>query len=382
MAKIKHMMFQEIPTTQARQLLDARTLGFSQVRLLPKGRGVRPIMNLRRRITKLQSGKAVLGRSINSIMAPVHKMLDYERRQNPASVGSALFSVSDIYPKLKAFRNHLCSQSEHMPNLYFVKVDVQSCFDTIPQRGAVRIMQNLASEEVYRIARHAQIKASEAPNTGDGSYAQAKPARKFLASAHPPLDFRSFDEVIEEGLASDRKNTVFVDNVVRTTHKKSKLLDLLKEHVERNIVKIGKKFFMQKNGIPQGSVLSSLLCTCFYAQLEADHLSFVNTESALLLRLIDDFLFITTTKEDAVRFLQVMHDGLKEYGVQVNPAKSLANFSVKINGCVIPRTTTGWGFPYCGTMVSTKTLEVRKDRERGKATGTKDLQHTGDFCLG
>ncbi|KAL8655691.1 MAG: hypothetical protein Q9226_002939 [Calogaya cf. arnoldii] len=331
MARIKLKMFDEVPTIQARQLLDARTLGFSQMRLLPKGSGVRPIMNLRRRLNKLQNGKAVLGRSINSIMAPVHKMLDYERLQHPTVVGSALFSVGDLYPKLKAFKDRLCTTNEHMPHLFFAKLDVKSCFDTIPQRRAIKIMEDLASEDVYRIARHAQIKASENPPSGNGPYTQTKPARKFLASAHPPLDFRSFDEIVEATLACEKKNTVFIDNVVRTSHKKPKLLDLLKDHVERNIVKIGKKFFRQKEGIPQGSVLSSLLCNCFYARLEAEHLPFVRQDNGLLLRLIDDFLYITTKKEDAIRFLQIMHNGLEEYGVEVNPTKSLANFSIEIN---------------------------------------------------
>ncbi|KAL8924369.1 MAG: hypothetical protein Q9172_002716 [Xanthocarpia lactea] len=369
MAKIKAKMFDEVPTIQARQLLDGRTLGFSQIRLLPKGSGVRPIMNLRRRVTKLQNGKAVLGRSINSIMAPVHKMLDYERLQNPTAVGSALFSVGELYPKLKAFKDRLCSTNERMPPLYFAKVDVKSCFDTIPQRDAIKVMENLVSEEVYRIARHAQIKISETPSSRNGPCTQAKPARKFVASAHAPLDFRSFDELVEETLASEKKNTVFVDNVIRTAHKKAKLLDLLKDHVQRNVVKIGKKFFRQKEGIPQGSVLSSLLCNCFYAKLEAEHLSFARKNSGLLLRLIDDFLFITTEKWDATSFLQTMHDGLEEYGVQINPAKSLANFSVHINQVVISQTAADSAFPYCGMMVHTKTLEIKKDRDRGKATG-------------
>ena len=369
MAKIKLKMFDEVPAIQARQLLDGRTLGFSQIRLLPKGSGVRPIMNLRRRVTKLQNGKAVLGRSINSIMAPVHKMLDYERLQNPTAVGSALFSVGELYPKLKAFKDKLCSTNERMPPLYFAKVDVKSCFDTIPQRGAIKVMKRLVSEEVYRIARHAQIKISETPSSRNGPYTQAKPARKFVASAHAPLDFRTFDELVEETLASEKKNTVFVDNVIRTAYKKPKLLELLKDHVQNNVVKIGKKIFRQKEGIPQGSVLSSLLCNCFYAKLEAEHLSFARKNSGLLLRLIDDFLFITTEKEDAISFLQTMHDGLEEYGVQINPAKSLANFNVHINQVVISKTAADSAFPYCGTMVHTKTLEISKDRDRGKATG-------------
>ncbi|KAL8717849.1 MAG: hypothetical protein Q9181_008274 [Wetmoreana brouardii] len=264
-------------------------------------------------------------------------MFDCERHQSPNFVGSALFSVGDMYAKLKAFRDQQCFGRQGMSPLYFAKVDVQSCFDTIPQRGALKVMEKLASEDVYRIARHAQIKASDAGRSSSNLYAQAKPARKFLASAHPPLDFRSFDEIVDENLAVEKKNTVFVDNVLRTAHKKQKLLNLLKDHVERNIVKIGKKFFRQKEGIPQGSVLSSLLCNCFYAKLESEHLPFVSKTSAVLMRLIDDFLFITTCKQDAIWFLQIMHDGIEEYGVKVNPAKSLVNFRLKINGSMLKR---------------------------------------------
>ncbi|KAL9002381.1 MAG: hypothetical protein Q9188_004680 [Gyalolechia gomerana] len=372
LTRIKHTMFEEIPFMKARQLLDARSLGFSQIRLLPKGTSLRPITNLRRRVTKLQGGKAVLGRSINSIVAPVHKMLDLERQLKPESVGSALFSVGDMYPKLKAFRDKILSKVGGMPPLYFAKVDVKSCFDTIPQGGAVRIMEQLVSEDVYRVARHAQIKVSDTRKYGHGTFAQAKPTRKFVASAHPPLDFRSFDEMVEETFASERKNTVFIDNVLRTAHKKQRLLELLREHVEQNIVRIGKKFFRQKNGIPQGSVLSSLLCNCFYAKLEADHLSAITAKDSLLLRLIDDFLFITRRKEEAVEFLQTMHDGIKEYGVMVNPAKSLANFDVNVNGVSIS-TTADASFPYCGVMINTRTLEISKDRNRRKATGTRPI---------
>ncbi|KAL8771820.1 MAG: hypothetical protein Q9194_004766 [Teloschistes cf. exilis] len=371
-ARIKQSMFEEIPILKARYLLDTRTLGFSQIRLLPKGTGVRPIMNLGRRVTRLRNGKAVLGRSINSIMAPVHKMFDLERRQAPGSVGSALFSVGDLYPKMKAFRDHYHCKTKQLPQFYFAKVDVQSCFDTIPQVGAIKVMERLASKDLYRLARHAQIRAADTVYHKKGAHETSKPSRKFIASAHAPLDFRSFDEMVEEQLASEKKNTVFVDNVLRTTHKKQQLLYLLRDHVEGNIVKLGKKFFRQKKGIPQGSVLSSLLCNCFYAKLEATKLAFVEKDDSLLLRLIDDFLFITTERRDAIRFLQIMHDGLAEFGVQVNPAKSLTNFRTEINGLVLPSLSGNASFPYCGTSIDTRTLEIAKDRDRRKATALVD----------
>ena len=76
-ASLKLTMFEEIKLDQAQKILESRTLGFSQVRLLPKQTGVRPIMNLRRR--PVMKGSNFLGRSINSVLAPVYNALTFEK---------------------------------------------------------------------------------------------------------------------------------------------------------------------------------------------------------------------------------------------------------------------------------------------------------------
>lgn len=47
--KLKIDMFADLGLDKAREILDSRSLGFAQVRLLPKEQGIRPIMNLRKR---------------------------------------------------------------------------------------------------------------------------------------------------------------------------------------------------------------------------------------------------------------------------------------------------------------------------------------------
>lgn len=79
LTSLKQSMFEEVGTERANRILDARLLGFSQVRLLPKDAGVRPITNLRRRVMSTRNGRSILGRSINSVLAPVHNMLTYEK---------------------------------------------------------------------------------------------------------------------------------------------------------------------------------------------------------------------------------------------------------------------------------------------------------------
>ncbi|KAJ5032244.1 uncharacterized protein L3040_008853 [Drepanopeziza brunnea f. sp. 'multigermtubi'] len=378
LASLKATMFEEVKLDKAQEILNSRSLGFSHVRLLPKEAGVRPIMNLRRRALKTSS-KTVLGMSINSVLAPAYNVLTYEKNSNPALLGSTLFSVGDLYTRLKAFKSTLPPQTP----LYFAKLDVTAAFDTIPQRAILDLLSMLPSEASYRISKHCELKPGESHLTDH----TAKPTKKWVSLAYAPDDFDTFAEHLahEDGLAQGKKNAVFVESVVGYFRDKEEILELLKEHVLRNMVKIGKKFYRQKEGIPQGSVVSSLLCNYFYADLEATHLGFLNSGSggsgshSLLLRLIDDFLLITSNRAHAKRFLEVMHAGVPDYGVKVHPDKTLVNFEVCIAGKKVPRLVGGsgdgdggQGFPYCGNLVDMQTLNVRRDRERRGATAVVD----------
>ena len=171
---------------------------------------------------------------------------------------------------------------------------------------------------------------------------------------------------LEAELAVGKKNTIFVENIVAQFRDRGEILNLLAQHVQQNMVKIGKKFYRQKEGIAQGSVVSSLLCNYFYANLEARHLDFLQPGQSILMRQTDDFLLITTEKAHAKQFLQIMHDGVPAYGVRVNPDKTLVNFEVLINGKKIPRLVEHHGFPFCGSFIDTKTLNISRDRERRK----------------
>lgn len=78
-SRLKFSTFEDIKPERAAKILGKRALGFSQIRLLPKQVGVRPIMNLRRRVQTKQNGIMMLKRSINSIMKPVFNVLNYEK---------------------------------------------------------------------------------------------------------------------------------------------------------------------------------------------------------------------------------------------------------------------------------------------------------------
>ncbi|OAA61230.1 telomerase reverse [Niveomyces insectorum RCEF 264] len=369
MASLKISMFEEVKQSDAVRILESRDLSFGQVRLLPKQANMRPIMNLRRRVMK--KGEARLTSSINMILSPVASMLNFEMKQHPERLGSSLFSVRSLYTRLKAFKQHMDAKKQR--TFYFAKVDVKSAFDTIPQAAVVQLVGTLPSHPLYYIERHVEITAPEksvrhsGPVPG-GHRGRVLPPRTWQAVAKAGSDTTGFHDLVETRLAAGRKNTVFVDSAFRKAQDAEALAGLAATHILQNLVKIGKKFYRQKTGIPQGSVLSSALCNYFYADLEAKELGFLHADGdgdgdCLLLRLIDDFLLITTNEAKAARFVQVMHRGHPRYGVAVNPNKTLVNFRLTVDGHDVARLPPGAPFPYCGTHIHCSTLNLTRDRE-------------------
>ncbi|KAK4942219.1 Telomerase reverse transcriptase [Elasticomyces elasticus] len=359
LAVLRLNMYSAIKPSEARQKLRSRTLGYSHLRLLPKDHGSRPITNLRRRQIKVVSGKRIMSSSINAQLTSVFSALNYERAHDPTPLGSALLSVGEIHDRLTKFKNTLPSESE----LFFVKVDIKSCFDSIPQEKLLAMVKGLLSETTYRTTRHTELKClDEVGHTQEGLL-----RRRYVGSARPADENAVFSVSLANNIASRKRKVVLADTGNNKLLTRSSLLKILQEHVGDSIVKIGKKHMRQIDGIPQGSVLSSLLCSYFYGAFELKELDFLDSKSCMLLRLIDDFLLVTTKKQLARQFLDVMVSGDQRYGIMVNAEKSLVNFDVSIRGKKVPRVHGGRFFPYCGMSIEMTSLALSKDRDRKDA---------------
>ncbi|KAJ3398178.1 hypothetical protein HDV05_002687, partial [Chytridiales sp. JEL 0842] len=132
--------------------------GFSYVRLLPKDSGARPIINLARKTTKVVAGDGRLNQnssikiSINSLLKKALQVLTYERNRSDFLQGSSVLHPGDIHPKLVAYKNRVAGVNNK--KLYFVKVDVVRCFDTIDQRKLLDILAGIFKEEEYLLHKY------------------------------------------------------------------------------------------------------------------------------------------------------------------------------------------------------------------------------------
>lgn len=339
-------------------MVNSGGLGWSKIRLLPKRNGVRPIINLRRKQTPLRPGRSSTGSSINSLLTPVFSMLNYEKAHQSNKLRYAIFSVGELYDRLKAFRQRI-GLPESKLKLYFAKVDVKSCFDTIPQAEILNAICALTSKDRYRINRYGEFKS-----IGRSPGILARQSKKFVNLATAlGNNFENFATILDES-AKYKKQIIYAKNNNEMVWQVKSLTRILDNHINKNLVRIGTKHYRQKRGIPQGSSLSPLLCSFFYGNFESQALEFLRDDETILLRLIDDFLLISLNKIHAERFLEVMFAGDARYGITVNPAKSLVNFPFSIQGADIPGIHQAEQFPYCSMLIDTNTLEMRKDRTR------------------
>ena len=104
----------------------------------------------------------------------------------------------------------------------------------------------------------------------------------------------------------------------------------------------------------------------------------------MIVRIVDNFLLVTTDKETFRRFLSKMYQGIPDLGVKINKAKTKASCSMKlINSDEVVPSIFAVGekknddasccfFPWCGFLFVTSSCEVRVDYSRSSSTQAID----------
>lgn len=350
LASLRTSTLMPLTRTQLRLAKSHMDPWYSVVRFLPKDIGTRPIANLKRRTFNTINGKRFVAQSVNARLAPLFSIFNYERRNEDGPFRSDSFSLQDLAARLSNFKTQIPETPKQ--SLFFVKVDIQSAFDSIPHEKLLSVANQIFRHDYYCATRHAEGKRQRSKD----------PVFRFVGSARPAET--SNDGVdLAISISSNKKHVVFSDIDAYQLLSSNSAKNVLQQHVLSNTIKIGKDLYKKSEGIAQGSILSSLLCTFFYNDFEKNKLGFLDPRRSIILRIMDDFLLITLDKTDALRFTMAMKAGDTSYGIRVHPEKSLVNFDINIDGIQVPK-LTGESFPFCGLFIDTKTLQVSKNRVR------------------
>ncbi|KAL1408231.1 Telomerase reverse transcriptase [Vanrija albida] len=342
-------------------------LGVSVVRLIPKPTGFRPIVNLGRRI-RVQNALGVTSNqaavtSANDILRTVHQVLTFEKDRKRALLGASLFGTNEIFAPVNGLKTELVARHGSLPRLYFAKMDIKAAFDTIKQEKMLQIVERLLDEDYdYCLMMYCML----LPPASKASQGTARRLFKTRADVNEG-DVSNFGEYAQ-AIAKPFRNAVLVDMVRRKEVTRDHCVQLLRTHIQSNVWKVNNKLFRQKTGIPQGSTISSLLCSFFYASMEAEYLSWTRRPGTRLLRYIDDFLLVTDDYAVARRFVETMHHGFPDYGAFVSPNKTLLSFELAPGGLAAPvapvHRNGSCYFPYCGFLIDASTLDISIDHDR------------------
>jgi len=284
--------------------------------------------------------------------------------KQPSLLGAGHLGFDEIASRLAGYK-HAMSRN---PYLFMVKLDVKAYFDSIPHEKLIEVLvHRVLPKEDYTIQKYDLIK-----------FIHGRPFKLFKKYATPCSDFSNLPVHLRQKKVAKKtcrragaggSARIIVDKVVGSHLDRNEILSILYDHICCNYVKVGDRMCVQRAGIPQGSILSSMLCSLFYGDLDRHHLSqFMTDPQSLFIRFIDDMLFISDSYTKAAAFLETLSQGFLEYGVEINVAKTTANFFHPLVTKKVPRQPSSTPFPWCGLLLDQVTLEVHGDY--GKFFGT------------
>ncbi|KAK4414456.1 Telomerase reverse transcriptase [Sesamum alatum] len=405
---MKDERYQLLNHASAREILGKRPFGFSRARLRPKHIGFRMLTNLRApsrmplnpppsRIHSIQQlqRKALSDhratyqffQSVNSVLHDLHVILKGLWTKEPEKLGSSVFDYNDVYRKLVPYLFLLKNGPTNMPSVFIVVSDVSKAFDSVDQDKLLSVMKDVIFDDEYTVEKFSQVIRTK----------NSLKVHQHLKLAHK--DIVTASRKITSRLPSQSLDSVLVKKVFSKKIRKEEINQILKEHIMRNVVQFDDNFYLQLVGIPQGSVLSSLLCSFYYGHMErnvvfpflekehADFLGEYDTFGAspsrpnhtnetvvcgtkyLLLRFIDDFLFISTSKKQASMFFSRLERGVRDYNCWMNDEKFGINFDMNNEqGCRSNRLHVGKDgasfLRWSGLLVNCSTLEIQADYTR------------------
>ncbi|XP_071952300.1 telomerase reverse transcriptase-like isoform X2 [Antedon mediterranea] len=338
-SELKNGTFKAINKTDATKYLAKYKCGLSNLRFVPKQSSCRPIVNTR------VSGKKAL-----SNQRVVFDILTGIVRNYPSMIGASLKGFSDFYPRWKKFVLSHHSTATKRP-LYFVKTDIQKCFDSIlPDRLLTIITTTLEKAAGFFVVEPYTVVARQC-NKVNINY-----KRIGFNMAKYRADYITF-----VAKNNHNSNNVFINKVWTKFYDSREIVAILKQLLMHNIVKIGGRYFIRQCGIDQGGSTSAIFTSLYYGYMELCHLYSI-ADDGILVRQTDDYLFVTRDKKKAEHFLNVLLPGIEGFGCKVRFDKTLANFPFTYNGEQV-ETCSGL-FPWCGILVNPETLDVMNDYSR------------------
>lgn len=188
-------------------------------------------------------------------------------------------------------------------HLYIVKLDVADAFGSVEHNLLIQLLQ----ENILKLPLNIYF----------GEFVSVSKKGEFS---------RKKQYLQMDDLGNCYSNSAVVETGPPMTLTTRKILLQIKQYISEQYVTAGPygKYRVAK-GIAQGGALSSSLCDLYYSALYHLHWRPLVGDADFAIHCVDDFLYCTTNKDSAIKFLNTTSKGVEQFCCVINPSKTIHN---------------------------------------------------------
>ncbi|CDW74133.1 telomerase reverse transcriptase [Stylonychia lemnae] len=366
----------EVEKREMQSFCESQNFAPGKLRLIPKGDTFRPIMTFNRKIPN-QMGRFSNRMTTNMKLQTSHMMLkNLKSKMFKHSFGFPVFNYDDIMKRYEAFVTKW--NQVKRPKLYFVAMDIEKCYDNVDCERVVNFLQksDLLDKE-YFILNTFVLKRKNNIIVERSNFKKV-PIKQYFRYKFQKIgidgsSYPSLFEILEDEFNDlNIKRTIIVEQEQRKKFPKQDLLNPVVKMCQNNYITFNKKQYKQMKGIPQGLCVSYILSSFYYANLEENALQFLRKESMdpakpeinLLMRLTDDYLLMTTEKNNAMLFIEKLYQLSMGNYFKFNMKKLKTNFVLNLQKIGCTNTTQDLAsideelFNWIGISIDTNNLNI------------------------
>lgn len=252
-----------------------------------------------------------------NVVRPIREILRLQQMKQDTGICPRNYSVRDVCEQIAKFKKALTGKGSTLPALYGVKFDMKHCYDNLNQSKVIELIENSFSETGER----------------DEFYLRRVFTRSRIDLRHFKLllTIKCQSQIAElnicrYSLQEGKAHYVYSDGLDTWKFTRGTILDVVKLQIVNSTTQLPidpGKIFRRKRGIFQGRPLLATFCDIVYNQLSDELYTHVDAANdSVLLRLADDFLFISASEAACKRMLLLATSDLAlNYGAYINTDK-------------------------------------------------------------
>lgn len=233
------------------------------------------------------------------------------------------YSTSDVIMNLQEFIKRLNLNNEGK-KLYVIKFDMKQCYDMLNKRQIINTIDKLFDFQGNRGEYKYFIREFGRARSTTSKF------RNTFYEIKDKLDISRFDiyESKEKSILDNASEQVLIDRCITKVFSGSEIYNIIYDQVFHSTLVLKKEneesCFERQRGLFQGFPLLGTLCDITYNDLVQTYFGFLKKELSILFRLADDFLVISTEKDQCEQVKMLIKEGFDaSHGAFVNTEKTV-----------------------------------------------------------